>query len=124
MQLTRLIPIFLAACLLIPVPTLADSKAAAAKTYDEQTFMKMTGYKTRKQVVELLGEPTKKQLAVKPSNADSVIGRPMTPSKGGDNVEMWYYTNIVRYDAKRTYKTTELTFVNGVCTNVAFFNNH
>jgi hypothetical protein len=29
----------------------------------------------------------------------------------------------VRYEPKKTYKTTELTFVNGRCSNVAFFNN-
>jgi hypothetical protein len=38
-------------------------------------------------------------------------------------VEMWYYKNIVRYDPKRTYKETEITFVNDRAMNIAFFNN-
>jgi len=38
-------------------------------------------------------------------------------------VEMWYYKNIVKYDPKRTYKETEITFVNDKAMNIAFFNN-
>jgi hypothetical protein len=121
MQFNKLFSICIATVMLAAMPALAAPKA---KTYDEPTFIKMLGNKTKKQVTEMLGEPVKKQLSVKPSNAETVIGRPLTnKSAKPDNVEMWYYSNIVRYEAKKTYKTTELTFVNGKCTNVAFFNN-
>ena len=39
------------------------------------------------------------------------------------NVEMWYYNGRVNYAPNKTYKFTELTFVNGRCMNIAFFNN-
>jgi hypothetical protein len=39
------------------------------------------------------------------------------------NVEMWYYSNIVQYQPKKTYKVIEMTFVNDRCMNIAFFNN-
>jgi hypothetical protein len=120
MQLNKLISLCVAVAMMIAMPVLAAPKA---KTYDEPTFIKMLGNKSKKQVSEMLGEPAKKQLSVKPSNAETVIGRPLTnKSSKPDNVEMWYYNNIVRYEAKKTYKMTELTFVNGKCTNVAFFN--
>jgi len=122
MQLNKLIFTCLTALLFVASPVIAETKnAAPAKTYDEPTFIKMLGNKTRQQVVDMLGEPAKKQMSVKPSNADRVIGRPLKDS--GKSVEMWYYNHVVRYDSKHTYKTAELTFVNGRCTNVAFFNN-
>lgn len=114
----------LAAMLFATSPVFADAKTAG-KTYDEPTFIKMLGKKSRAEVLSMLGQPVRKQLSVKPTNAESVIGRPLnnSGSTAPVNVEMWYYNNIVRYDAKNTYKTTELTFVNGRCTDVAFFNN-
>ena len=61
---------------------------------------------------------------MKPTNADSYLPRSAKEDHSKPvNVEMWYYTNVVKYDAKHTYKSTELTFVNDRCQNVAFFNN-
>jgi hypothetical protein len=125
MRFNVLIPAIVAIVMAVSMPVAAETKAAKpAKTYDEQSFIKLMGNKSRKQVTDILGAPVKKEVAVKPTNVESVIGRPLAPAtKGGDKVEMWYYSNIVRYDQKNTYKTTELTFVNGVCSSVAFFNN-
>ncbi len=92
------------------------------KTYGEVEFLKAFSGKTRKQVADALGQPVKKEMSSKPTNAENVIGRPLDTSKPS-NVEMWYYTNRVKYDATHTYKTTEITFLNDRCNNIAFFNN-
>lgn len=121
MQFKKLISACMAAAFLIVLPASAESKA---KTYDEMTFLKTFGNKTMKQVSDVLGKPARKEIAVKPVNANNVINAQMMgKNEKPVKVEMWYYNNIVRYDAKKTYKTTELTFVNGRCNNVAFFNN-
>jgi hypothetical protein len=72
-----------------------------------------------------LGNPFKKELSVKPSGASGMLGKMTAEEKTSKpvKVEMWYYKNIVKYDPKRTYKETEITFVNDRVMNVAFFNN-
>jgi hypothetical protein len=103
----------------------ASSAFAAGKTYSEDEFLNTFSGKTKKVITQKLGTPAKKELSVKPTNANTMIG-----SKGREDnkskpvkVEMWYYKNIVRYDPKRTYKETEITFVNDRAMNIAFFNN-
>jgi opacity protein-like surface antigen len=125
---SKLIAACLAAALLMAAPAMAAEskaapKAAKTKTYDEDTFIRTFSNKTKKQVTDIIGEPARKQLSIKPTNAEGVIGRPLDKNSKPVNIEMWYYNDIVRYDAKRTYKTTELTFVNGRLANMAFFNN-
>ena len=99
--------------------------AGAVKTYTENEFLNNFSGKTKTVVTSKLGEPAKKQLSVKPSNASAMVG-----GKDADDgnskkvkVEMWYYKNIVKYDPKHTYKETEITFVNDRVLNIAFFNN-
>lgn len=127
MMLSKLIAACLTTAMLLAAPAWAETKAKApakaSKTYDEDTFIRMFSNKTKKQVTDVIGEPARKQLSIKPTNAEGVIGRPLDKNSKPVNVEMWYYNDIVRYDAKRTYKTTELTFVNGRISNMAFFNN-
>jgi len=122
MTISKLIAACLTATMLFAAPAWAETKTKA-KTYDEETFIRLLSNKSKKQVTDIIGEPVRKQLSIKPTNAEGVIGRPLDKSSKPVNIEMWYYTNIVRYDNKRTYKTTELTFVNGRCSNMAFFNN-
>lgn len=126
-MLSKLIAACITATLLMAAPAMAEPKvapkAAKAKTYDEDTFIRTFSNKTKKQVTDIIGEPARKQLSIKPTNAEGVIGRPLDKNSKPVNIEMWYYNDIVRYDAKRTYKTTELTFVNGRLSNMAFFNN-
>lgn len=99
--------------------------SAADKVYTENEFLNSFSGKTQKVVLEKLGKPVKKQVAVKPSNAERVTGK----SFKGDGkskpvkVEMWYYKEIVSYAPKKTYKEIEITFVNNHVGNVAFFNN-
>ena len=104
---------------------MADSKKnGKTKIYEEQQFLSAFEGKTRKQVSEVLGAPVKKEQAVKPSNADSIVAASgKVDNSKPINVEMWYYKNNVTYDGKRTYKTTEITFVNDRVQNIGFIND-
>jgi hypothetical protein len=106
-------------------PVVADS-AAKGKTYTEVEFLRSFTGKSRKAVMEKLGQPARKEQSVRPSNAAGMTagmtGKSMDNSKPV-NVEMWYYNNLVSYEPKKRYKLTELTFVNDRCMNIAFFNN-
>lgn len=98
----------------------------AKKTYTENEFLDTFSGKNRRTITQQLGQPLKKEQGVRPTNANAAIAK--LGQKPGDtskpvNVEMWYYSDIVRYDAKRTYKQTELTFVNDRVMNITFFNN-
>ena len=103
---------------------LISTAYAATKTYTENEFLDNFSGKSQESISKKLGAPVKKALSVKPTNAGAVIGKDVSDTKSKPvKVEMWYYKNLVRYDAKNTYKETELTFVNGKCMNVAFFND-
>lgn len=125
MQLNKMITsVLMLACMATTsVPVFADQVAKNKSSYTEDEFLKSFSGKSRKVISERLGEPAKKEQAVKPSNAANVVGQQSMDSSKPVNVEMWYYKNLVKYDPKRTYKLTELTFVNDRCMNIAFFNN-
>ena len=136
MQLGKRISISVAilACLAIFLtPAFAESAAAkestfsksSKKIYTEDEFITAFQGKSRKAVTEKLGSPAKKEQSVKPTGSDNMLaGKVRVEEKSKPvNVEMWYYKNIVKYDPKRTYKETELTFVNDQLMNIAFFNN-
>jgi len=111
----------LVAIVLLATVNLAN---ATGKTYTETEFLDTFSGKSKKVVQEKLGEPAKKHLSVKPSNAETVIGRNVDDKKSKPvKVEMWYYKNLVKYDPKRAYKETEITFVNDRVMNIGFFNN-
>jgi hypothetical protein len=103
----------------------ASHAFAAGKTYTENEFLDSFSGKSQKVVTAKLGAPVKKQLSVKPSNAGAMTGGKVKDDNKSKpvKVEMWYYNNIVKYDPKRTYKETEITFVNDRVMNIAFFNN-
>ena len=96
---------------------------AGTKTYTEDEFLNNFSGKSKKVVVEKLGAPARKELSVKPSNAENAIGQKEDSKSKRVNIEMWYYKNLVKYDAKKTYKETEVTIVNDRVMNIAFFNN-
>lgn len=108
-------------------PVFAESTVRVGKlkpSYSENEFLDAFSGKSRKIVRELLGEPVKKEQSIKPSNADGItaqVGR--SDESRPASVEMWYYQNLVKYNAKKTYKSVELTFVNDRCMNIAFFND-
>lgn len=125
MQVKQVISGFMAAAMFAGVVFSATAEAAPkVKAYDELAFLKAFSGKSRKQVSAALGQPLKKEQSVKPSNADSFVAKAGKEDKSRPvNVEMWYYANVVKYDATHTYKSTEMTFVNDRCQNIAFFNN-
>ena len=113
---------FTASSLLLAANSFA---APAKKTYSENEFLNVFSGKSKVVVVDKLGQPFKKELSVKPSGASTMLMRAGADEKKSKpvKVEMWYYKNIVKYDAKRTYKETEITLVNDKVQNIAFFNN-
>lgn len=101
------------------------AKVSKAKSiYTENEFLDAFSGKSRKVVTEVLGKPVRKEQSVQPSNAAGMVAQAgsLNNSKP-DSVEMWYYRNLVKYNAKNTYKSVELTFVNDRCMNIAFFND-
>lgn len=99
--------------------------AQAGKTYSEDEFLNSFSGKTQKVISAKLGNPVKKELSVKPTGASAMMAKAGADDKKSKpvKVEMWYYKNIVTYAPKKTYKETEITFVNGRAMNIAFFNN-
>lgn len=97
---------------------------AADQTFTENEFLDNFSGKSKKVVMDKLGKPAKRQLSVKPTNAEKVTGKNFDDKKKKPvKVEMWYYKEIVKYDPKHTYKEVEITFVNDRVNNIAFFNN-
>jgi hypothetical protein len=129
MQFNKLISAAMAALMMLGLSfsgnVMADTKSTGkAKVYDEQKFLSAFSGKSRKEVSAVLGNPVRKEQSVKPTSADSIVGGVgKIDNSKPVKVEMWYYSNIVTYDGKRTYKTTEMTFVNDRVQNIAFFNN-
>lgn len=83
--------------------------------------------KDKQFVLTTLGQPMKKQSPTKPNNAERYVGKAVPAgeqqnAEKQDVIEMWYYPNLVMYNAKNTYKKTELTFINDRCTNLTFVN--
>jgi hypothetical protein len=97
---------------------------AAGETYTENEFLNSFSGKTKAKVLEKLGDPVKKQVGVKPTNAGKVTGKNFDDNKNKPvKVEMWYYHNLVNYDPEHTYKEVEITYVNDHVSEIAFFNN-
>ncbi|HYN53106.1 MAG TPA: hypothetical protein VES38_00175 [Methylotenera sp.] len=107
------------------ITSLSTVNAAPANTYTEDQFLNTFSGKSKKLITDKLGAPFRKELSVKPSGASTMMATAGADEKKSKpvKVEMWYYKNIVRYDPKRTYKETEITFVNDRAMNIAFFNN-
>ena len=102
---------------------LISINAYAAKTYTEDDFLRSFSGKSNTVILEKLGNPDKKEQSVKPTGANTMLAGKGQESSKPVNVEMWYYNGRVNYATNKTYKFTELTFVNGRCMNIAFFNN-
>lgn len=101
----------------------SSTKKSGKKVFDEVSFVKLINNKSKQQITDLLGAPVNKAQASKPSGAEQTVQKFGTlDNSKKDNIEMWYYKNIVSYDPKHTYSKVELTFVNDRCQNVAYFN--
>jgi len=115
--------IALLALMTISVGAYAGEPVKKGKAYTEEEFLSAFSGKSRKVISDKLGAPARKEQSVKPTGADSVLAGKGQQSSKPVNVEMWYYNGVVNYAPKKTYKFTELTFVNDRCMNIAFFNN-
>lgn len=112
------------ALLLAALMVCTVSAFAGKKTYTENEFLDNFSGKSKKIILQKLGEPAKKEMSVKPSGAGTFMAKVGKEEQSKPvKVEMWYYNHIVNYDPKRTYKETEITFVNDRAMNIAFFNN-
>jgi hypothetical protein len=126
MQLNKAIPfvVFLLALFSVNMSAFAaDAGAKKSGLYTEDEFLNNFSGKSRKVISEKLGQPIKKEQSVKPTGANEVLAGKGEESSKPVNVEMWYYKGIVSYAPNKAYKSTELTFVNDRCMNIAFFNN-
>ena len=107
---------------LISTTVFAENQVITKKTYQEMEFIQEFKGKNQQFVLETLGKPVRKQHPVKPSNSDGYVGKPGSGQDNIESIEMWYYSDLVRYNSKNTFKQTELTFVNNVISNITFVN--
>ncbi len=101
------------------------SGAKDKRVFSEDEFINVFSGKPKSRVLKYLGEPDKKNIAIKPKGASSVVGSRIKVDqnkKDKAKVEMWYYNNIVEYSPKKTYKFVELTLMNDRIVNIGFFN--
>lgn len=90
---------------------------------EERPFLDAYSGKSRQYVEENLGKPVKKEVAVKPHNADQILQEKGQAIAGeGDSVEMWYYRGKIQYAPNKFFNTAELTFANDKCVNITFAN--
>ena len=115
---------FLSALLLscmVSINAIAEDK----RVFSEDEFISIFSGKPKSRVLKYLGEPDKKNIAIKPKGANSVVGSRLKVDqnkKDKAHFEMWYYNNIVQYSPKKTYKFVELTLMNDRIVNIGFFN--
>ena len=115
---------FLSALLLscmVSINAIAEDK----RVFSEDEFISIFSGKPKSRVLKYLGEPDKKNIAIKPKGANSVVGSRLKVDqnkKDKAKVEMWYYNNIVQYSPKKTYKFVVLTLMNDRIVNIGFFN--
>jgi len=90
---------------------------------EERPFLDAYSGKSRQYVEENLGKPIKKEVAIKPHNADQILrDKGQSVSGDGENVEMWYYRGKIQYAPNKFFNTAELTFANDKCVNITFAN--
>ena len=115
---------FLSALLLscmVSINAIAEDK----RVFSEDEFISIFSGKPKSRVLKYLGKPDKKNIAIKPKGANSVVGSRLKVDqnkKDKAKVEMWYYNNIVEYSPKKTYLKVELTLINDRIVNIGFFN--
>lgn len=89
----------------------------------EQPFLQAYSGKSRQFVEEQLGKPVKKEVAVKPHNADQILQAQSQAAPGaGEHIEMWYYHGKIQYAPNKFFNTAELTFADDKCVNITFAN--
>jgi len=117
--------IFILIALFFSITALQAKDSPAKTTYKEMDFIQLVNGKSREDVAKILGNPARKTTPVMPTNAAQIVqenAKIDTPRKK-DSIEMWHYNNLVTYNAKKTYKRTELTFINDKCSNITYINH-
>lgn len=90
---------------------------------EEQPFIQAYSGKSRQFVAQALGEPLKKEQAIKPHNANEVIqDKAGVVGNQNEPIEMWYYKGKIQYAPNKFFNMAELTFANDKCVNITFAN--
>ena len=100
----------------------AEKTQKSKKGYTEEEFIVAFSGKQKSVALQHLGDPVKKEQSIKPMGANEMMAARGKEAGKPVSVEMWYYSNVVTYAPKKFYKSTEMTFVDGKCMNIAFFN--
>jgi hypothetical protein len=109
--------------LTVPLLSLHLSVSAKDLQTEEQLFLQAYSGQSRQFVEEQLGKPVKKDVAVKPHNADQILQQQQQAAPGeGEQIEMWYYRGKIQYAPNKFFNTAELTFANDKCVNITFAN--
>ncbi|MBF4989265.1 hypothetical protein [Methylophilus sp. 14] len=109
--------------LTVPLLSLPLSLSAKDLQTEEQPFLQAYSGQSRQFVEEQLGKPIKKEVAVKPHNADQILQQQQQAAPGaGEQIEMWYYRGKIQYAPNKFFNTAELTFANDKCVNITFAN--
>lgn len=111
--------------LLLSFTMLFNASAKEKRVFSEDEFINVFSGKPKSRVLKYLGEPDKKNIAIKPKGASSVVGSRIKVDQSKrekTKVEMWYYNNIVEYAPEKTYKFVEITLMNDRIVNIGFFN--
>jgi len=119
-KILKVLSILLLSCTLV-----FNVSAKEKRVFSENQFIDVFSGKPKSRLLKYLGEPDKKNIAIKPKGAGSVVGSRIKvdqSQKKKAKVEMWYYNNIVEYSPGKTYKFVELTLMNDRIVNMGFFN--
>ena len=119
-KILKVLSILLLSCTLV-----FNVSAKEKRVFSENQFIDVFSGKPKSRLLKYLGEPDKKNIAIKPKGAGSVVGsriKVYQSQKKKAKVEMWYYNNIVEYSPGKTYKFVELTLMNDRIVNMGFFN--
>ncbi len=111
--------------LLLSFTMLFNASAKEKRVFSEDEFINVFSGKPKSRVLKYLGEPDKKNIAIKPKGASSVVGSRIKVDQSKrekTKVEMWYYNNLVEYAPEKTYKFVEITLMNDRIVNIGFFN--
>ena len=111
--------------LLLSFTMVFNANAKEKRVFSEDEFINVFSGKPKSRVLKYLGEPDKKNIAIKPKGASSVVGSRIKVDQSKrekTKVEMWYYNNLVEYAPEKTYKFVEITLMNDRIVNIGFFN--
>ena len=84
--------------LLLSFTMVFNVSAKEKRVFSEDEFINVFSGKPKSRVLKYLGEPDKKNIAIKPKGAGSVVGSRIKVDQSQRDkakVEMWYYNHLV-----------------------------